>query len=80
MACPNHPRHAVEIPKGARLLGKQTMNIISHWRTYLIKHLKDFLRQIVTASNYQEYWYSGMNPAILKAQSDQWLGTLAEKQ
>lgn len=53
-----------------------TRLVIPYWSAYLIEHLKDFLRQIVTASYYKEYWYSGMNPAILEAQSNQWLSSL----
>ena len=55
-----------------------TSLVIPYWSAYLIEHLKDFLCQIVTASYYKEYWYSGMNPAILKAQSNQWLSSLQE--
>lgn len=56
------------------------MDIISHWSAYLIEHLKDFFRQIVTASYYKEYWHSSMDPAILKAQCNQWFGSLTEEQ
>ena len=52
----------------------------SDWSAYLIEHLENFLRQIVTTSYYKEYWDSGMNPAVLEAQCNQWLVSLAEKQ